>query len=39
MEGLKELARPLDYKEIRLIESVRPESTLGKNTITFADIK
>jgi hypothetical protein len=39
VEGLAELAKPLNYKEIKLIETIKPESSLGKNSMSFSDIK
>lgn len=39
VDGLQELAKPLEYKEVKLIETTKPESILGKNSVSFADIK
>lgn len=39
VEGLKQLAKPLEYKQIKLIEAVKPDSSLGKNNVSFSDIK
>ena len=39
VEALKGLEKALEYKEIRLIESVNAESNMGKNMVSFKDLK
>lgn len=39
MEGLEKLAQPLEYKELKLIEGVRPEGKFGKTVLGFNELK
>lgn len=39
VEGLEDLQKELQYKEIKLIETVTAESCVGKNTVGFNELK
>jgi hypothetical protein len=39
VEGLKELSKVLEYRELKLIDTIKCESQLTKNVISFQEIK
>ena len=39
VEGLENLQKQLEYKEIKLIESITSESNMGKNAVGFSELK